>query len=382
MILFRYICREIYLTLLIIMLVLMAVVVVNQFSHFLLDVAAGKFNAATAFFLTGLQLPLIVTYLLPLALFLSILLVIGRLYTGHEMTVMSACGMSLLQQTMGIMSLVCLVALFSGWLSLWVNPRANLAIQNISAELRHNFKLDTLVPHEFNYFDDNHMIYVEHVSHLDNTVENLFLVSKNKEASVGIGPKWDVIRAQRAYQTVRPGGVPGQFIILQNGSRYNGSAANSSLTMSTFARYGISLNSPMLLNHATADGKISHRHLIPELLTSQLYLLIKNDPLAMAEWQIRIAIPISIIISSLIAISLSEVNPRRGRYFNLLPALLLYFIYSVTIFLTQSWIQDGTISMTLGMWWIHGVMLIFVLCLFGYRIGWQRIKQLLRLTSS
>ena len=381
MILFRYICREIYLTLLIITLVLVSVVIVNQFSHFLLDVAAGEYGIATALFFTGLQLPLVITYLLSLALFLSILLAIGRLYADHEMTVMSACGMSLLQQTLSIMSLVCLVALFSGWLSLWVNPRANVAMQNMSTQVLHNFNLDVLVSNQFEYFGDTRVVYVEHVSHLKNTVAGLFLAIKNKEATVGGGAVWDIIRAENAYQTVQPG-MSDQFIVLQNGSRYNGSAGNKAVTISTFDRYGISLNSPTLFGGSTHSNVISHRHLIPELLTSELYPLIHHDPLAAAEWQLRIAIPISIVISSLVAIALSEVKPRRGRYFALVPALMLYFVYSSTIFLSLSWIQNGRLSIKLGMWWIHGIMLIIVFFLFSYRVGWQRIKQVLGLESS
>lgn len=377
MILFRYICREVYLSLLIITLVLISVLIINQFSHFLLDVAAGRYSISTALFFVGLQLPLIITYLLPLALFLGILLSIGRLYADHEMTVMSACGMSLLRQTLTIMSLVCLVALFSGWLSLWVNPRANLAMQNIRTQLLKDFQLGTLVPNQFEYFDNTRVIYVEHVSHLKNRAAGIFLAVKNKEASLGLGPAWDMIRAEKAYQVIRPG-MPDRFIVIQNGSRYSGSAGTKAIKISDFDHYGVSMNSPMLFGASaqSTPTPIREKESIPLLLTTNLYALAKHNPIANAEWQLRIAIPITVIISSLIAIALSDIDPRRGRYFKLLPALAIYLIYSCTIFLSQSWIKKGLIPLNLGMWWIHGIMLVIALFLFGYRIGWQRLRQL------
>ena len=380
MILFRYICREVYLSLLIITLVLVSVLIINEFSRFLLDVAAGKYGIATAFLFVGLQLPLIITYLLPLALFLGILLSIGRLYADHEMTVMSACGMSLLRQTVTIMSLVFVVALFSGWLSLWVNPRANLAIQDIKQQLLNNFKLGILVPNQFDYFDDTHIIYVEGVSHLKNTVQGVFLAAKGKTISEATAPVWDVVRANDAYQ-VKRSDVSGRFIVIHNGIRYHGVAGSDGITSSKFDRYGVNVNSPVVFGasaHVSAEQS-NEKYIIPLLPTSKLYAMVRHDPLADAEWQLRMAIPISVIISSLIAISLSAIDPRRGRYFNLLPALLLYLTYSCIIFLSDSWIKNGVIPFRLGMWWIHGTMLIIALILFGYRIGWQRIRQLVGL---
>jgi lipopolysaccharide export system permease protein len=375
MILFRYICREIYLCLLIIMIILVSILVINEFSHFLKGAAAGKYSVTTVMMFVGLQLPPILTYILPLALFLGILIAIGRLYTDHEMTVMSACGMSLLRQTMIVMSLAAVVAVFSGWLSLWVNPRAMATMSDMRIRVLNNFQVGTLMPHRFEDFGNGRVVYVNKTSHADNKVHGVFLALANKDRAANGSPKWDIIEAHDAYQAKQPN-THGKFVIVQNGTRYEGVAGSANLTVSHFKRYGINIASNLIFGQNHHKRTLVHKEIVPTMTTSELLHYINKDKLADAEWQLRIAIPISILIASLVAVALSEVDPRRGRYFNFIPALGLYIFYSCMIFLSRSWIKSGALPANIGMWWIHGLMLLIAILLFAYRIGWKRIQQL------
>jgi len=375
MILFRYICREIYLCLLIIMIILVSILVINEFSHFLKGAAAGHYSVPIVMMLVGLQLPPIITYILPLALFLGILIAIGRLYTDNEMTVMSACGMSLLRQTMTVMALAVVVAFFSGWLSLWVNPRAMSLISHIRMRVLNNFKVGTLMPHRFEKFGDGRVVYVRHTSHTKNKVKGVFLALANKDKMPNGAPKWDIVVANSAYQAEQPD-TPGKFVMVENGTRYEGIAGRADLTISKFKRYGINIASNLIFGQNHHKRKLVHKEIVPTMSTLHLLRYIHHDKLANAEWQLRIAIPISIIIASLIAVVLSEVDPRRGRYFNFIPALGLYIFYACMIFLSRSWIKNGVLPTSIGMWWIHGLMLMVAISLFARRIGWRRIQQL------
>ena len=73
-----------------------------------------------------------------------------------------------------------------------------------------------------------------------------------------------------------------------------------------------------------------------------------------AELQWRFALPISVLLLAGLAISLSKVNPRQGRYAQLFPAFLLYIIYADLIFVGRAWLQKGKIAPELGLWWVHG----------------------------
>lgn len=374
MILFRYICREIYLCLLVIMIILVSILVINEFSHFLKGAAAGQYSVTTVLMFVGLQLPPIMTYILPLALFLGILISFGRLYTDHEMTVMSACGMSLLRQTVTVMSLAVVVAVFAGWLSMWVNPRAMAMMNTMRMRVLNDFQVGTLMPHRFENFGDGRVVYVNKTSHVDNKVHGVFLALTKNERTQNGAPKWDIVEAHDAYQATQPD-TPGKFVMVENGTRYEGVAGLADVTVSQFHRYGINITSNLISGQHHKKRKLDHKDIVQTLPTSELWSM-HHDQLADAEWQLRLAIPISILISSLIAVALSEVDPRRGRYFNFVPALGIYIFYACMIFLSRSWIKSGALPSGVGMWWIHGLMMCIVIVLFAYRVGWQRLQQL------
>ncbi len=375
MIIFRYICREIYLCLLAIMIILVAILMINEFSHFLKGAAAGKYSVMIVMMLVGLQLPTIMTYILPLALFLGILIGIGRMYTDNEMTVLSACGMSLLRQTLIVMSLAVGVAIFSGWLSLWVNPRAVQMMGTLRMRALNDFQLSTLMPHRFESFGNGRVVYVTKSAHQRDKDKGVFLALADKHKSIEGRPKWDIVQADRAYQTRRPD-TPGRFVVMQDGTRYSGAAGSADMTVSQFKRYGINIASNLIFGQNHKKRKLDHKQVVESMSTAALFHNLQNNKIANADLQLRFAVPICILIASLIAIALSEVDPRRGRYFNMVPALLLYIFYSCMIFLTRSWMISGAIAPDVGMWWIHSLMLVVALALFAHRIGWHRIQQL------
>lgn len=375
MILFRYICREIYLCLLIITVILVSVLVINEFSHFLKGAAAGQYSIMNVVMLVGLQLPPMLTYILPLGLFLGILIGIGRLYTDYEMTVMTACGMSLVRQVVTVMSLAAGVALFAAWLSLWVNPRALDLMSHLRISALNNFNVGTLMPHRFEAFGDGRMVYVGDVSHSKNQVKDVFLAIADQKTLSSDHPKWHIIRADEAHQATRHD-TPGKFVVLQNGSRYSGVAGQSDVTRSYFNDYGINIVSQLLYGKHHQMRKVEHKVIVRALPSTELYQHIGHDRLADAEWQLRLSVPISILIASLIAVACSEVDPRRGRYFKMIPAVMLYIIYACVIFLCHSWIKSGKLPADIGMWWIHGTMLLVALLLFSYRVGWRRLQHM------
>ncbi len=88
----RYIFREGAQTWLAVTGVLLAILLTNQFAHVLGDVAKGRLPkdaVLQVIALTGLQY---LTIVVPIGLFLSIMLALGRLYQDSEMPAMMACG--------------------------------------------------------------------------------------------------------------------------------------------------------------------------------------------------------------------------------------------------------------------------------------------------
>src|ERR1700722_6846643 len=98
--------------------VLLIVFMSNQFIHYLHFAANGSITMSAVMKLMSLQIPFLLGYLMPLSLYLCILLVFGRLYLDHEMTVMSACGVSPVNLLWVIASLAVVVTVIVGALML------------------------------------------------------------------------------------------------------------------------------------------------------------------------------------------------------------------------------------------------------------------------
>ena len=93
-------------------------------------------------------------------------------------------------------------------------------------------------------------------------------------------------------------------------------------------------------------------------MLSTAELLQDNSIEAMAELQWRIAIPLSIPFLVLIAVPLSAVDPRQGRFGKMFPAILLYLGYFMLLLASRRVLEDGKIPVQLGLWWVHGIMLM------------------------
>lgn len=72
---------------------------------------------------------------------------------------------------------------------------------------------------------------------------------------------------------------------------------------------------------------------------------------ATIQW--RIAFPIACIILTFIAVPLSSVNPRQGKFAKMLPALMLFLAYFLLLTSMRSGVEKQSIPIMLGLWPIH-----------------------------
>ena len=107
--------------------------------------------------------------------------------------------------------------------------------------------------------------------------------------------------------------------------------------------------------------------------TSQLISqLLHHNSAASVELQWRLAMPLSVLLLGLLALPMSVVKPRQGKFAKIFPAVLIYIIYANMILVAQSWLEQGSINSHLGLWWIHGALLLTTIILIGWQLGWQR----------
>ena len=104
------------------------------------------------------------------------------------------------------------------------------------------------------------------------------------------------------------------------------------------------------------DQEVEHQHRkLSAISTLELY---NNMPPELesayrATIQWRIAFPLACIILIFIAVPLSVVNPRQGKFAKMLPALMLFLGYLLLLTSMRSAIEKNAIPSVVGLWPIH-----------------------------
>lgn len=365
MILFRYLTREVLTSLSLITSLLFLILMSNEFVHYLNQVASGKFAASILWELIVLESPRFLAILLPFSLFLAILFTYGRLYADYEMTVLNACGFSLGRLTRMSLPFIFLLTVIVASLNLWLNPFL-LSYQNkLLNQTGTAVELQTVQPGSFQQTNRGHrIVYVESVSADHKTVKNIFLAQTNPQKLPSEITPWTILSANSGYQMIDPI-TKEPFFVAVEGKRYQGIPGQTEYYITQFLKYGIRID----LDTSTANKQQDALSSITLWNASQA-----NKPSYFSELQWRLSAPISILLLALLAIPLSRVNPRQGKYLHILPAIVIYIMYLNLLLVGRNWIENGDISYRWGLWWIHGLLILTIIFAWCYALGWNRVK--------
>jgi len=343
----RYIFREIASTWLGVTMVLLLILLTNQFARILGDVAKGQLPKNAALDVIALSAAQYMTIIVPISLFLSIMLALGRLYRDSEMPAMMACRVGPSGVYRPLMWLLVPLSLGVAWLSLDLGPKALRAVDRIGAEARRAADLGSIEPGRFTEVGPNDaVVYGEKVLP-DGSMENVFLQRRIANGVV------EVVVAQRGEQ-VESDNPDLRFLVLRDGRRYEGVPGTTQFRVVEFAEHGIPYKLPSV---EPVDP-------LPRAM-SFIGLMREGSLEHVAEMQWRIGIPLATIILGILAVPLAKTQPRAGRYGRLAIGLLAFIIYLNMLSASRAWIVQGSISPLLGLWWVHGVMLAFALGILG-----------------
>jgi lipopolysaccharide export system permease protein len=94
----------------------------------------------------------------------------------------------------------------------------------------------------------------------------------------------------------------------------------------------------------------------------------------------RLAIPVILVVLALLAVPLSYIAPRQGRYGKVGIALLVYIVYLNLMAYTRAELDAGSLPLVLNFWWVHLLFIIFTAGLLikrngGFGLGIRRANQ-------
>lgn len=349
MLIFRYLAKEIFITLVSLTGILLLIFMSNQFVRYLSRAASGQIPGMVIFKLMILELPNLLGLLLPLGFYVAILIAYGRMYAESEMTVLHACGYGqnrLLKQSMVMASAVTLIVLI---VMLFLSPYIYQERTKLLKSTGIRTAIQTIMPGRFQAFHGGREVfYVESISRDHGEADHIFLAKRSK-SNPG---SWDIMWANDAHaETDEENGE--EYVILNQGREYEGKPGRANFRVSHFEQYRARLPHPTV-------------NLQEDIRTEKsVNLLPYNNPdlNKAAELQWRLSVPLMVLILTLIAIPLSHVNPRSGKFARLMPAILIYIVYANFMFIARDWLKAGKVPVWIGMNWLHVIFLILAVLL-------------------
>jgi len=344
-IIFRYLTRQVLISMTAVSGILLLVFMSGRFIKYLAEAAQGELAADVLFAIMGYRFPGFLELILPLGLFIGILLAYGRMYLESEMTVLFACGVSerqIMWQTLGA-SLVVMVIV--GFMSLYLSPWGMQQVQRIFNDQYKMTEFEMLAPGRFQSLSSGGRVtYTEGLSDDKRELRGVFIAQPEGDGVV-------LISAERGTQIIDD--VTGsRFLVLHEGTRVEGQPGQRDYRVVEFESYGLKISQ----NQAAREKRIKEA-------VSTFELMASDDPEERALLHWRIALPLIVPVVTLLAIRLSRVNPRQGRFFHLLPAMLIYIAYLGLLIVARDALANEQMPEWLGLWWVHVLFLGVLLAL-------------------
>lgn len=344
-IIFRYLLSEVSRTQLGVFLVLMTIFISQKFVRILGDASEGGIPGDTVMTFIGLTVPHLVGLMLPLSLFLGILLAYGRVYAENEMSVLHACGVSEWYVVRVTLVAALITAIITGTFTLYLSPLAAEKEYQVKEELSKDVGLSALVSGRFQKTTNDKAVIFVHNIEKNNQLSKVF-VAQLPDLEKPIKDQSSVSLIYAASGKVVENDDGSQRLVLSMGNRYEKDKQANQFQTVTFSSYQMQIQ----------DRKAEHKRRKLEALPT-MQLMSDSSVEAIAEVQWRLAFPISVFILTLIAVPLSVVNPRQGKFAKMFPALLLFLGYFLALTSARSAVEDGVIATQVGLWPIHLIAL-------------------------
>lgn len=354
-----YITKEIFWAFIVITAILFLIVLSNRFAVYLAKAATGELPVGLVFQIVGLYTPELLSYLIPLGLFVGILFAFGRLYADSEMTVLSACGISLKYIIQLTLSFACVVMLVTALLTLWLVPKITVLREQALSKGESIGVMQSMLPQRFQIFSGGKLVfYLEDTSNKEDNLKGIFIAERPTDIS-NTSDTWTLITAEDA-RFKRDEKTNQSYIVLKDGQRYQGLPGAADYKVIRFKEYGRTI--------PQETGPTESNTL---RLKNTTLLLKSSNPEDAAEFQWRLSLPLSVLILALIAVPLARVRPRHGRFAKFLPAIVIYIVYYNLFTVSRRWVAASVLPSFIGVWWVHALFFLIGLGLIAKESGWR-----------
>ncbi|WP_374604237.1 LPS export ABC transporter permease LptF [Arenimonas sp.] len=341
----RYLLRQFAQSVAAVALVLLLVGLGGLLVDLMAEIAGGKVPAALLLSQMGLRSIQVLPLLLPLALFVGLLMAIGRLYGDSEMAVLSSVGLGPRQLWRPLLAVALPLALVVALASLWAAPAGARLAQRMIEDANRSFLVAGLEAGRFIELPGKAgILYVGDIDTEGSRFGRMFVQTEREG-------RLDVITAREGELILE--GERGRYLLLRDGFRVEGDPSVRDFRMMRFKE------NELQVPDREPDVDDDELDAVPTLA-----LWPSDGAAARAELHWRVATPILVLVLGVLALPLGRGEPRQARYGRMLAALLIYINAMVLLVLGKGWLATGTLPAWLGMWWLLLPMALLAAWLF------------------
>jgi len=343
-------------TLLAVWSVIVVIIVSRQFIRILDRAVEGQVSNQTLLIVLGLKTIIASAAFLPAALFMAVLMVLGRMYRDQEMSAVASAGGGAGTVYRAIFLLIFPLSVLSAGLSFYVSPWAEATMEQMMHQDKESADLRGIAAGKFSEYSQGDLVfYVEKIDD-DKTMHDVFVQHRQ-------GARLAIINAEAGRLRDLP---DGRYIVLENGERVQGQPGAVNYVLEQFSEYAVRMETK------ESAAKFEKESVASSTLASS------GQITDIAELQRRFSIPMGILLLSFIAVPLAQMSPRGGVYGNMLVGFLIYFSYGNLIRVSQSWVMNQTIPAWLGVFGVNTLLLLVGGILLARLYGWQWLADKVR----
>ncbi len=291
--------------------------------------------------------------LLPVALHLSVVVTLGRLYSDSEMTALFGSGVSPTRiiRIVFVGSLV--VAGLVAYLSVYVRPWANANRYRLEHEAAADVDLNEMQPGHFYENSAGTVLFFQERNEGSGRMQKVFIQSRSEDHV-------RLIWAKEAHYPEPTEADAARTLVCSETVSYEISRDRTAIRQAT--------SDELILEweKAQVPSEEYRRKAAPTWQLARSAL-----PKDIAEFQWRLSTPVAALLMGLLGFPLSRAKPRQGKYAKLFLSVVSYATFYNLNMMARTWVEKGVVGTVPGIWWVHLLLGILVAGLL-----WRRTRNL------
>ncbi len=317
------------------LIVLITVVMTMMLIRTLGQASRGGFDPSDVMMVMGYTVLGHLPTILTMSLFISIVATLSRMFRDSEMVIWFTSGRGLASLVGPLFRFAWPILLAVLVLALLVWPWSNRQIQDMKDHFETRGDIERVEPGQFQESAaGDRVFFVEKDAVLGKSGSNVFIATSQHGKDTVTSASTGRIESSN----------DNRFLMLSNGQRLEHTPDGGDLKLSEFEEYGIKVGA----------SDFTARESVPSKSRSTAELLREPSRANLGEFSWRLGLALAAFNLVLVAIAVSNVNPRMGRSSNFVFALFAFVVYYNLINVGQNWIAAEQIGVLYYLVILHG----------------------------